>query len=114
MGQHQGNIGAKLGQPWGKHGAALGQHWGHIGATLWPHWGHCGQHKELLDLRPTLANQVCTRRIPKNAPDKNEIINALEIWAVTLSQQWGNIGATLGLQWGNIDAPSGFLNSDFI
>ncbi len=60
----------------------------HIRATLVPHKIHMGQHSaagthnsELLDLRPILADQVCFRRIPKIAPDKNEIINAVEIWA---------------------------------
>ena len=84
----------------------------HIRATLVPHKIHIGQHSaagksELLDLRSTLAGQVCFRRIPKNAPDKNEIINAVEIWAATLSQHWGNIGATLGQHWGNIGATLG-------
>ncbi len=88
VGQHFCHIGATLGQHWGEHGAALGQHYGHIGATMGQHWGHNGATlgtlratQELLDLRPTLPNQVCSRRVPKNAPDKNEIINAVEIRA---------------------------------
>ena len=74
-------MGAVLGQHWGHIGATLGQYWGHNGATFGPHWGRCGQHIELLDLSSTLAGQVCSRRVPKNAPDKNEIINAVEIRA---------------------------------
>ena len=58
----------------------------HIKATQVPHKIHIGQHSaarksELLDLRSTLAGQVCFRRTPKNAPEKNEIINAVEIRA---------------------------------
>ena len=82
MGQHQGNIGAKMGQQWGNLGATLGQHW----TTLWPHWGANIPTALMIPVFRVFAQFLifCLW-----TPDKVDTPTAW--W-----QHWGPIGATLG------------------